>query len=236
LVETIGRHRVTLQYRTLLRWHIWLGWLIGVPLILWTASGLFMAARPIDEVRGTQLNRDPLALAVSAPVAPKLTGVNVEKLVLEQRANGPEWIIQYINGDSRRARVSDGALLPPITANEAAILAKFYYQGTAKPVTYTRFPANKAPLELRKNQPSWRITYDDGTHLYLHADSGTKLAIRTRYWRVYDFMWGLHIMDLQTREDSSHPILIGFAGIAFLALLMAFWMLIARQRRRAERL
>jgi hypothetical protein len=53
---------------------------------------------------------------------------------------------------------------------------------------------------------------------------------------VYDFMWGLHIMDLQTREESSHPILIGFAGMAFLALLMAFWMLVARQRRRAERL
>jgi hypothetical protein len=227
---------MALQYRTLLRWHIWLGWLIGVPLILWTASGLFMAARPIDDVRGTQLSREPLPLAVTAPAAPKLTGLDVEKLILEQRTDGPVWIIQYINGDSRRARVSDGTLLPAITVNEAAGLAKSYYQGAAKPIAFKRFTADKAPLDLRKDQPSWRVTYDDGTHLYLHADSGSKLAIRTRYWRVYDFMWGLHIMDLQTREESSHPILIGFAGMAFLALLMAFWMLVARQRRRAERL
>ena len=36
--------------RRLARWHIWLGWLIGVPLLLWTFSGLWMVARPIEEV------------------------------------------------------------------------------------------------------------------------------------------------------------------------------------------
>jgi hypothetical protein len=226
---------VAFSYRTLLRWHIWLGWLIGVPLILWTASGLFMAARPIDEVRGTALNRAPLPLTVSAPVAPTLSGRAAEKLTLEQRSDGPVWIIQYKDGGTRRARASDGALLSPISAAEAELLARFYYQGTAFPVTFTRFAADKAPLDLREDRPSWRATYNDGTHLYIDADSGAKLAIRTRYWRVYDFMWGLHIMDLQTREESSHPVLIGFAAMAFLGLLMAFWMLILRQRSIAKR-
>ena len=36
------------------RWHIWLGWLVGVPLLLWTLSGVAMVARPIEEVRGEQ--------------------------------------------------------------------------------------------------------------------------------------------------------------------------------------
>ena len=36
----------------LTRWHIWLGWLAGVPLLLWTISGLFMVAQPIETVRG----------------------------------------------------------------------------------------------------------------------------------------------------------------------------------------
>ena len=37
------------------RWHIWLGWLVGVPLLLWTLSGVAMVARPIEEVRGEHL-------------------------------------------------------------------------------------------------------------------------------------------------------------------------------------
>jgi hypothetical protein len=223
-----------MNYRTLHRWHIWLGWLIGVPLILWTASGLFMAARPIDEVRGTHLNRDPLALQIAAPVAPVLLGRKVQRLVLEQRGDGAVWIMEYAGGGVRRASPQTGALLPPVSAKEAMGLASFYYRGDAKPAAVTYFSAKRAPLDLRKDRPSWRVRYDDGTHLYIDADSGSKLAIRTRYWRIYDIMWGLHIMDLQSREESSHGILIAFAALAFAALVLAFWMLIARQRRRTK--
>ena len=45
-------------------------------------------------------------------------------------------------------------------------------------------------------------------------------------------MWGLHIMDLQTREDTSHPILIGSAAIALLGSILGFVMLFTRRRRK----
>jgi hypothetical protein len=233
-LEGLGHPRLSeigMQYRSLHKWHIWLGWLIGVPLILWTASGLFMAARPIDDVRGTKLRAEPLALQVIKPVAPTLEGKAIEKLTLEERISGPVWIIQYMGGDARRADPASGAILPGISAREALSLTKDYYTGHAKAASVKRFNADKAPLDLRKERPSWQVAYDDGTHLYIDADSGSFLALRTRYWRIYDFMWGLHIMDLQTREETSHPVLIGFAALSFLALLMAFWMLIARERR-----
>ena len=44
--------------RLFAKWHIWLGWLIGVPLIIWTLTGLVMVSRPIEEVRGTHLRKD----------------------------------------------------------------------------------------------------------------------------------------------------------------------------------
>ena len=37
------------------RWHIWLGWAIAVPLVMWTLTGLVMVARPIEQVRGDHL-------------------------------------------------------------------------------------------------------------------------------------------------------------------------------------
>jgi hypothetical protein len=211
-----------MQYRSLHKWHVWLGWLIGVPLILWTASGLFMVAKPIDEVRGSHLRSDPSPVDAIQPVAPLLQGRAVETLTLEQRASGPVWVIKYSDGGARQADPATGELLPPISAGDAMMLASGYYTGKAKPTGAQRFAAENAPLDLRKERPSWRVSYDDGMRLYIDADSGALLAVRTRWWRAFDFMWGLHIMDLQTREDTHHPILIGFAGLALSGLLLAF--------------
>jgi hypothetical protein len=223
-----------MQYRSLHKWHIWLGWLVGVPLIMWTASGLFMVARPIEEVRGEHLRKEPLVLTTTAPVAPPLGPRRVEKLTLEQRVTGALWIIQYQGGDLRRADPATGAFLPKVNAPEAAALAASYYAGKSKQASVRHFAADNAPLDLRKARPSWQVSYADGTRLYIDADTGGFLALRTDGWRLYDVMWGLHIMDLQTREDSHHPILILFASLAFFALLLAFWMQIVRQRRQKK--
>jgi len=58
--------------------------------------------------------------------------------------------------------------------------------------------------------------------------------VRTNFWRAFDFMWGIHIMDLQTRKDTSHPILIVFAVISLVGSILGFIMLFTR-RRRAKR-
>ena len=50
---------------------------------------------------------------------------------------------------------------------------------------------------------------DDGTRFYVDAGSGQIVATRTRWWRFYDFMWGLHIMDpkpARTRTTRSYPV------------------------------
>ncbi|MBC7985348.1 MAG: hypothetical protein H7X93_01560, partial [Sphingomonadaceae bacterium] len=97
------------------------------------------------------------------------------------------------------------------------------------------FAADAAPLELRRPRPSWRAEFADATRVYIDAETGETLALRTRRWRVFDWMWGLHIMDLQTREDTSHPILIVFAALALLSVLIALAILPWRYIRRRPR-
>jgi hypothetical protein len=222
-----------MKYRNLHKWHIWLGWLVGVPLILWTASGLFMAARPMAEVRGEHLRAAPTAIAPFRAVAPVFGSRPIERLVLEQRVTGPVWLIRYRDGSEGRADPKTGEILPKPTSGEIRALAKGYYTGDSQITAVRLFSADKEPLELRRGRPAWRVSLADRTNLYLDAESGSLLAVRTPQWRIFDFMWGLHVMDLQTREDTNHPILIGFAGISLLSLLMAFWLLIARKRRRS---
>ena len=58
---------------------------------------------------------------------------------------------------------------------------------------------------------------NDGVHFYVDASSGQIVATRTGWWRFYDFMWGLHIMDPVTREDTHNSFVILF-GIVALAM------------------
>jgi len=118
-----------------------------------------------------------------------------------------------------------------VDAGEAEKLARASFAGEAKFQQVRRFSATNAPLDLRRSRPSWQARFADGTHIYIDAVTGQTLATRTQLWRIFDFMWGLHIMDLETREDNSHPVLIGFATLAMLSVLIGLILLFRRQRK-----
>lgn len=214
------------------RLHIWLTWLAGVPLLLWTVSGLWMAARPIDEVRGTVLRRKPPQLVLPAVIQPpKLTGP-VSSLTLEPRTHGPIWIARFADGRAARADVATGRWLPSLDQAEARAIAQAIYVPVSSIKAATLTPGDKPPLDLRQRRPAWSVRFADGTNVYVDADTGAVLALRTRQWRAFDWMWGLHIMDLSGREDTSHPILIGSAILALIATLAGLILLPLSIKRR----
>ena len=219
--------------RPLRRVHLWLGWLVGVPLLFWTASGLFMAARPIDEVRGTALRAPAPMVAASVNVRLPDPGKRaVKSLGLEMQGGRPVWISAFADGTAARASTDTGAWLPPVGEQEARAIARAAYAPPSAIAAATRTPADKPPLDLRRPRPAWGVAFADGAHLYVDADTGSVLALRTGQWRLYDWMWGLHIMDLQGRENSSHFLLIAFATAAFIATLLGLVLLPLASRRR----
>ena len=90
------------------------------------------------------------------------------------------------------------------------------------------------PFDFRRPLPVWQVALADGTHIYVGRDTGEIEAVRTRWWRIFDFMWGLHIMDLQEREDTSHPILILFTALALIGTLMGTMLLFRRRKARVQ--
>jgi hypothetical protein len=214
--------------RNLARIHLWLGWLIGIPLLFWTISGLWMVARPIEEVRGEQLKADPPLLVLeSAPVFPAINGKvrATDNAKLISQGNQPVWIINFHDKGVRRASAIDGKWLPGVRAGEARDLALRAYRGKTALTGVKHFTADQAPLDLRKARPSWQAVFADGTHVYIDADSGEFLALRSRQWRIYDWFWGLHIMDMKGREDTHHPLLIGLAILATIGSILAMVLL-----------
>ena len=215
------------------RWHIWLGWIVGLPFLVWTVSGLVMVWKPIEEVRGEHLLSEPPPMRFSAPVVPPaVVGLPLQSLALEPRAAGPRWVVKLHDGSTRLANPASGALLPPLSAAEAAREVTARYSGKAKVRSVTRTDPAKPPLDLRREIAAWQVTMTDDTRFYVEAGSGAVVARRTAWWRFYDLMWGLHIMDPQTREDTHNPWVIGFGIVALLTTFLALAMLPMTIRRR----
>ena len=212
--------------RNLRRWHVWIGWLIGVPMLFWTLSGVVMVVRPIEEVRGTALLRPEGAVKLATPpVAPQLEGLSVQSLALKLRSAGPRWVVTTSDGKSRMADPATGGLVPNYGAADAVREVEARYAGDAKVAATSRVDPDNPPRDLRREMDGWQVTMSDGTHFYVDSGSGEVVARRTRWWRFYDFMWGLHIMDLETREDTNHAWIVSFGVLALISTLMALVLL-----------
>jgi hypothetical protein len=133
-------------------------------------------------------------------------------------------------GDARRLVDAVSGVPWPLSAADAEAVARANTI-LAGPATVTALDPAHPPLDLRKEVPGWQVAFADGTHVYVAA-TGELLAIRTRWWRVYDFAWGMHILDLKGREDTHHSFLIGSALLALTTVASGMTLLIVRARRR----
>lgn len=214
------------------RWHMWLGWLVALPMLFWTVSGLVMAAKPLEEVRGDGLVAPLKAIHPGGTLTiPQVDGRTVNSIRLESRADGPRWIIGFADGESRWADPTSGRLLPRLGPADAAREVMDRYTGKANVVATSRVNADSPPLELRMAMNGWRVSMDDGAHFYVDGGSGEIVAHRTSWWRVYDFMWGLHIMDLQGHDDTNNPWVVTFVALTIGMVLIGIALLPMTLRR-----
>ena len=217
------------------KWHIWLGWLVGIPIVMWMATGLFMAAKPITEVRGEHLrveqDIEPLILPGSALASEEFPIREMRAVMQDGRAVA---ILTGMDGSVRRVDMQSGAALPALTANDARLLVAERIKGGDKVKSVRSFEANEVPFDFRRPMPVWQVALNGGTNAYVGRETGQIEAVRTRWWRGFDFMWGLHIMDLSEREDTSHPILILFAALGLIGSLLGSVLMFRRRKPRVK--
>jgi PepSY-associated TM region len=214
------------------RWHIWLGWAVGLPVLMWTVTGLFMVARPIEQVRGEHLRiaaKDEALPAGSEIVLAVPPGKPVNSITTAMAGGKVVTRLDYADGTIARFG-EDGSELPLIDETAARALVAAEIVDGDKVVAATLYPATKVPFDFRKPMPAWQVVLKDGTHVYVGQHSGKIEAVRTRWWRTFDFMWGLHILDPQTREDSSHPLLILLAALSVIGALLGCVLLFRRRK------
>lgn len=218
--------------------HRWLGLLIAVQLVFWVAGGFTMAFLDLDAVRGEHRVADqpPADLrAAGALLSPDelLSGIDaaVSGLRLVDWLGRPVYRLDTADG-TRLIDAVNGERLDPIDAEQALVVARADYSGDAGAavVELTETPH----YEIRGRElPLWRVdTHDDlGTRIYVSPSTGEVVARRNNLWRVFDFVWMLHIMDYDERDDFNHPLLLITAGTALLFVFTGLWMLVLTFRR-----
>ena len=87
------------------------------------------------------------------------------------------------------------------------------------PLTGSEFRGRDLPLyKVIVSSPKKGIVYIDPL-------TGEIVAVRTKLWRAWDFLWSLHIMDYRERDDFSHGLIRVFAILGLLTVLsgMLLW-------------
>ena len=74
------------------------------------------------------------------------------------------------------------------------------------------------------------MNFDDawGTTFYVSPITGELSTRRHTLWRVFDFVWMLHIMDYDERENVNNKILRTVSILALLLVLTGIWYLYFR--------
>ncbi len=219
------------------RWHIWLGWLVGVPMLMWVATGLFMVLKPFEEVRGEHLRAPVTERALPPGSTTSVTvpdnGRAVTSIVTAMETDQVVTTLTYKDGSIARF-AEDGKPIAPLNEIAARMLVAERIEGGDAFAGAELFKADGVPLDFRRPLAVWRIALEDGTYVYVGRDSGRIEAVRTRWWRWFDFMWGLHVMDLETREPSNHPIILIFTSLALLGALLGTILMFRRRKARVR--
>ena len=197
--------------------HRWLALVAGIQLVIWMLSGFYMVVVPLDFIHGDPLvrNLEP-RLRIEGPIvsldALRKRYPDMRTVTLRGTADGGGAFYEIARADGLAVvDAATGEEVSPLPESRIVALARAYYAG-AGGVSRAALLSDEdsKPIELQSRPlPLWRIDFDDWleTSLYLHPDTGRLVARRHRFWRWFDLLWSLHIMDYTERSDVNNTLL-----------------------------
>jgi len=213
-------------WRQLSRVHYLASLLFGIQVFIWVGTGLYFAAVPIETIRGEHLrahpNPQPMTLKglVSPEIAAASNPSGTVEISLRQINDRPVYLLTDHKGARTRIDAKTGNSLGHLTPLEAQKSASQTYIGKGE-LKSVRF-YQKPPKEYAKPGPVYAVSFGPKDEAVIYVDALTSEAktVRTPQWRLYDFLWGLHIMDWVNRDNfnSLHLLLFALGGV-FLSLM-----------------
>ena len=196
--------------------HKYLSFFISLQLLLWTISGIYFAFNKIELVRGEQYR-----LTESFPInfdEVKFSRSDVQQVKAINRLGETIFVVSGNQG----IEYLDPFGTPINKLNKNEVFEIVSSSSTLKPIDLEEITESSKGSEFRgRDLPLYKVTSlndkDKKINLYLNVFSGEITAVRSLQWRIWDLMWGFHIMDWQTRDKINNIFLQIFSILALVS-------------------
>ena len=196
--------------------HKYLSFFISLQLLLWTISGIYFAFNKIELVRGEQyLNH----LETSFDLSKLDFEIEKAKEVEFKKRLGTEIVIIKTKDATRYLNML-GQPLTKISMEDA--MASVLTQTTLIPFATEEIVNEKSGSEYRgRSLPIYRVKSKNAKgaelNVYINVYSAEVVAIRSNKWKIWDLMWGFHIMDWKERDNIDNILLNIFSILALVS-------------------
>ncbi|MDO6389866.1 hypothetical protein Q4E40_06985 [Pontibacter sp. BT731] len=232
--------------------HRYLGLITGIQFVMWTIGGIYFSFSDLDEIHGDHQRKPGgmafernLELVSPAEVMAQLPGTAmITSLKLVDILGTPHYQITYDASSDQASHgtghdhsqaatrtqlavATTGELRPALSEEEAIELARQSFVdsvGVAK-VEYITQENMDGHHEYRGSAlPAWAVTMEHPTQttVYVAAEQGVVTKFRNDKWRVFDFLWMLHTMDYQGRDNFGNLLLRVFSIASIVTILSGF--------------
>ena len=230
------------------RIHRYLGVLLGIQFLFWTIGGLYFSWSNMDEIHGDfQKKAPPQYRADLAFVSPSIALLNLKnKVKIDSILNialidvlgKPTYRIEFLHGGHHKmfqlADAQTGALRDPLSMEEATALAKQQFNGDPKVKSIEAIKEVNGHHEYRENPlPAVAVTFEKPieTTVYVATELGIVTKYRNDKWRIFDFLWMLHTMDYQSRDNIGNWLLRAFSVFGLFTIFSGFTLFFVSSRR-----
>ena len=175
--------------RFIRNFHRYLSIFVSIQLLLWTISGIYFAYNKIELVRGEQYR------------LPK----DIEYRIFDRLGSSVIETIQ--DGKKSYKSYPEGDVIKPLTKEEALEITSL--KTTLNPIEVTLVKELYPGSEYRGDLPVYKVETDtkDSINVYVGYMTGDIGSIRSDSWRIWDFLWSLHIMDYRERDNINNILL-----------------------------
>lgn len=219
--------------------HRYLGLFIGIQFLFWTIGGLYFSWNDMDDVHGETLldktehtfdfkYQEPTRKLFSyleesdpKPIK-KIEGIVVDNdsLLRVTRSND----VIFINLNKDKYDIKKGLSKEEVVS---FVQSRLYDKIDIRNVNYlTEKDITKGHEYREKPLPVYAITlkHPTNTVVYVHPGLAKITSVRNDNWRRFDFLWMMHVMDFETRDNITNWVLRAFSVLGLLTILSGLYL------------
>ena len=204
--------------------HRYLGIIIGIQFLFWTASGMYFSWTNLNEIHGDHfkaVDYEPAHFTDLYSLSSLELDEGVQKIELREITGEPYyWINEEFLFNAQNGEVKNG-----ITESEALNIAQNYMNSSYAVHSVELITEVGKHHEYRERPlPAYVIKYDNQNKIkaYVSEMDGKFQTVRHQGWRWFDFLWMTHTMDYKSRDNFNTFLLRFFSLFGIITVLSGY--------------